>query len=158
MRRLSRQLGVTLIELLVTLTVIGVLATQGLPAYSSYVQNAKLREGATIVSTTLVGARDDAKTRGITTTVVSTGAALAVTQMDSGVLSTLRTVSLPAGALASVFTVNFGASGRTDPFGTEMQTRVTLGATGACTADVRCPAVRVDAGGAISVCKEGVCE
>lgn len=62
MRRLS-QLGVTLIELMITLAVLGILVVLALPGYSRWIQNAKIRTASDAILNGLQLARAEAVQR-----------------------------------------------------------------------------------------------
>ncbi len=63
MLSLSRQNGVTLIELMIGLTVFGILMFLGLPSYSAWIQNTKIRNAAESVQNGLQLARSEAVRR-----------------------------------------------------------------------------------------------
>jgi type IV fimbrial biogenesis protein FimT len=63
----------------------------------------------------------------------------------------LRTRALTGGVSAATGTVDFGSEGRPVPFGTAVSINLAT-AAGTCSSDMRCPGLRVDAGGAIRLC------
>lgn len=149
------QRGLTLIELLVTVTIIGLLALKGLPELSNYLANAKLRETANNAVTAAAFARNEAIKRNATVNLVSTGTSMAVVDTSSG--ATVRTYPLTPTTQLPAFTARFDSAGRLLPFGTEVQAQVTSTSAGSCGQDIRCPTVRLESGGAASICKEGAC-
>ena len=131
MRRLrSRARGMTLIELMVGLAVMAVLATAAAPFLGDMVANSRLREaGNLLFGETLLP---------LDMTVPATPAVL-------------RARTLPGAVQAPAKTFDFGPEGRPAPFGTAVS--VNLAAAGAtCSDDLRCPGLRVDAGGAVRLC------
>lgn len=157
MRLLNRRRaqGVTLIEVLVGITILGILAMQGFPALSSYLANARLRESANTVMAVATFARNEAIKRNLTVTLVSDGKTLKVTEAAGA--SPIKTLDLPVSTQIGAFTANFDSAGRLLPFGTDVQAQVTGADPAACGEDIRCPTVHLEAGGAVSLCKEGAC-
>jgi type IV fimbrial biogenesis protein FimT len=149
-------MGFTLIEMMVTIAIIGILAMAALPAFASYVANAQLREAANVVVANAMWARNEAIKLNSTTTLTLSGGSIRVTTTDSSAPSVLRTVPLAGNVKSADFAASFDSAGRLAPFGTQLT--LALNSTKyACSDDVRCPAVRFDAGGAVSICSTGVC-
>lgn len=152
-----RMRGFSLIEVLVALTILGILAAKGFPALSNYLANARIREGANAVIATAALARNEAIKRNLTVTLASDGQALKVTVGSGGAATVLKTLNLPDATRVAEFTASFDSAGRLLPFGTEVQAQVSGLDPAACGEDVRCPTVRLESGGAVSLCKAGAC-
>jgi type IV fimbrial biogenesis protein FimT len=60
-----KELGLTLVELLVTIAVIGVLATLAIPSYMAWIQNSRIRTAAESIQTGLQMARAEAVSRNV---------------------------------------------------------------------------------------------
>jgi type IV fimbrial biogenesis protein FimT len=58
-----KELGLTLVELLVTIAVIGVLATLAIPSYTAWIQNSRIRTAAESIQTGIQMARAEAVSR-----------------------------------------------------------------------------------------------
>jgi prepilin-type N-terminal cleavage/methylation domain-containing protein len=157
MTRTSRQGGFTLIEALVVVTVLALLATKGVPALSSYMSNSRLRETANVVVTTAALARNEAIKRNATVRLSSDGSTLTMTQGSGVTLTTIQTVPITPGSRVAEFTAAFDSLGRLTPFGTEVQAAVDPGSDLACTDEILCPVVRIEAGGVVSLCRTGSC-
>lgn len=152
-RRLRR--GLTLIELMVALAITAILATAATPFLGDYVANSRLREGGNTLFAEALFAQSEAIKRNATVRVVVNNQLVSLTDMSSGGTGTLiRTTPLPQPVLAATaVTFNLGSDGRPQPFGTNVS--VDLKADGqTCTSDRRCPGLRIDAGGAIRLCKD----
>ena len=79
--------------------------------------------------------------------------ATSVKVIDIGVQpeATLRERSLGGDIVADVATVDFGSTGTPLPFGTDAAINVNKSGV-TCSADLRCPGLRVDGGGGIRLC------
>jgi type IV fimbrial biogenesis protein FimT len=146
--------GVTLIELMVGLAIGALLLLAAAPFYGDYIQNSRLREaGHTLFSESLF-AQSEAIKRNATVRVNVAGATVQTRDMSIGAPAgtVIREIALASPVTAAVNTVfDFGSDGRPAPFGTNVAVNlITPGAV--CSADLRCPGLRVEAGGAARLC------
>jgi len=154
MRYLNGQRGVTLIELMVTIAIGGILLTAGAPKLADYIANSRLRAaGEAVLSQTLYAQQEAIKRNGVVRLLVS-GSSLQVSDQSTTPATPLRTQQLPDGIAAdAVVTLNFGSFGRPATFGNSYV--VGLSAPGiTCSKDYRCPSVRVDVGGGVRLCSD----
>lgn len=155
MRLILGARGFTLIELLVTLAIAAILLTMGTPLLGDYMVNSRLREGGNAVLAEALFAQSEAIKRNGPVQLSVSGSQLRVRDMTAEGLAAdpagpvLRENRLPDGISATAdATVLFSGEGRTSPFGTDYA--VDLHKAGiTCSADYRCPGLRVDAGGAM---------
>lgn len=158
MRQLSNpSKGFTLIEMMVSVTIVGILAAAALPAFAAYVANAQLREAANVVLANALWARSEAIKRNASATLTVSGGLVQVSTTDNNIPAVLRNVPLAGNVQSPDFSVRFDSAGRLAPSGTEL-ILVLNSSKLACSDDVRCPAVRFDAGGVVSICSTGVCQ
>ncbi|MBK9359798.1 MAG: GspH/FimT family pseudopilin [Rubrivivax sp.] len=144
--------GVTLIELMVGLAVLAVLVAAAAPYMGDMVMNSRLRESGNLLFAETLIAQSEAIKRN-TNVRVSTGAdTVQVHDMTTpGAPVLLRARSFTDGVTAPVGNFTFGPEGRPAPFGTAVS--INLSMTGAtCSTELRCPGLRVDAGGAARLC------
>jgi type IV fimbrial biogenesis protein FimT len=118
-----------------------------------------LREsGHTLLTETLL-AQSEAVKRNTTVRLATSGASIQVLDISNpGSPVLLRERSLLGAVQAPVTSFDLGPEGRPEPFGTSVA--VNLSMTGqTCSANVRCPGLRIDAGGATRLCADhtGVC-
>lgn len=115
-----RARGFTLPELLIVVTVLGVLLAAGLPAFGEFVRNQRVKTASFDIFSSLVVARSEAITRNASVTVSPTGGAWtngwSVTDSGGTVLRTMGavpnvTITGPAGGPAPTSVV-FRGSGR----------------------------------------------
>jgi type IV fimbrial biogenesis protein FimT len=154
MRRLIDQRGVTLIELVVGIAVLAVLAATAAPYMGDFVINSRLRESGNLLFTETLVAQSEAVKRNTTVRVSTNGAAVQVLDMslpDAPVV--LRTRAMTQNVTAPVTTFDFGPEGRPAPFGTAVAVNLSMIGT-TCSSDLRCPGLRVDAGGAMRLCPD----
>lgn len=154
MRRLTRPRGFTLVETLVTLSIFGLLAMAAVPVFHDYLANSKLREGGNAVLSEALWAQAEAvkRNRQVRMTVLAGSATIRLVDMQDNV--ELRVRRMPDGLSAggNDASVTFGASGRPVPFGTAVNIDLRLD-NFSCSADIRCPGLRVDGGGGMQLCK-----
>jgi len=150
MRHLT-QAGFTLIELMVTLSIGVFLVGLASPYFGEYISNSRLREGGNALLAEALFAQSEAlKRNGPVRMQVS---ATSVKVIDIGVqpAATLRERALSGDIVADVATVDFGSTGTPLPFGTDAA--INVGKSGiTCSAEVRCPGLRIDGGGGIRLC------
>ena len=146
------RLGLTLVELMVGLTIAGLLAITAMPHFADYSQNARLREGGHLLLAEAMAAQSEAikrNSRMRLSASSSTVQLLDLADLTQPVL--VRESSLSNGLTAETASIDFGSDGRTLPFGTVGA--IDLSITGmTCSSDLRCPGLRVDAGGTTRLC------
>ncbi len=147
--------GFTLIELLIAVAIGALLLTLGVPFFGDYVANARLREGGSAVHAETLHAQSEAIRRNATVRLTVDGATMRLLDMSTGGAGTLiRSTLLPDPVqFTAAADLDFGSDGRPVPFGTSYA--VDLTATGeTCSAERRCPGLRVDAGGGVRLCAD----
>lgn len=151
-RRRSR--GFTLIETLVTLSIFGLLAMAAVPVFHDYLANSKLREGGNaLLSEALYAQAEAVKRNGrVSLTMLASSSTIVIFDVQNNV--ELRRRRAPDGLSAGGNDVGvvFGGSGRPVPFGTAVAINLRLD-NFTCSADIRCPGLRVDGGGGMQLCK-----
>lgn len=141
----------TLIELMVGLAITVLLATAAAPYFADYGINSRLREGGNTVLSEALFAQSEAIKRNRVMRLSTAGAAVQV--LDMTVPATpvvLRERTLAGGVAAATATVDFSSQGWPVGF-TAASINLSLGGV-ACSSDLRCPGLRVDAGGALRLC------
>jgi type IV fimbrial biogenesis protein FimT len=151
-----RQAGMTLIELLIGLAIAAALAVAAAPSFTQYIANSKLREGGNLLLAEALMAQSEAIKRNRTVRVSSNGSLVQVLDMaDPDAPVVLREQTLSNGVSANETTVDFGSEGRPVPFGTAGAINISMSGV-TCSGDLRCPGLRVDAGGAIRLCGDRI--
>ena len=159
MPSLRRQAGLTLIEVMVGLGIAAALAVTAAPHFSEYTTNSRLRSSGNLLMSEALLAQSEAIKRNRTVRLaVSSGTVqvLDMTVPSSPVV--LRERSLAPGVTAAVTTttsgistLDFGSEGRPMSFGTSVSIDISMSGV-TCSSDMRCPGLRVDAGGAVKLC------
>ena len=146
------RIGLTLVELMVGLTIAGLLAITAMPHFADYSQNARLREGGHLLLAEAMAAQSEAIKRNSRMRLSAsrtTVQLLDLADLTQPVL--VRESSLSNGLTAETASIDFGSDGRTLPFGTVGA--IDLSITGmSCSSELRCPGLRVDAGGTARLC------
>lgn len=160
--RRAASLGLTLIELLVGIAVMAVLASAAAPFFGDMVVNSRLREAGNLVLTETLMAQSEAIKRNTVVRVALNGSTVQVQDMTVPAAPVvLRTRTLVQSVVFQRILVqgqpepapgfDFGPEGRPAPFGTAISVDMAVGGQ-SCSADVRCPGLRVDAGGGVRLC------
>jgi type IV fimbrial biogenesis protein FimT len=146
----------TMIELVVGLAIAALLSMSAAPFFAEYTTNSKLREGGNLLLAETLLAQSEAIKRNRTVRVSSNGAAIQVFDMNDPLNPVLlRERALSRNVTAGTTTIDFGSEGRPMPFGTAGTMNISM--TGiTCTGDLRCPGLRVDAGGAVRLCGDRI--
>lgn len=149
-RQLTRaRRGITMIEVMVSMSILAVMLAAGMPYYAEYASNAKLREGGMALFTEAMAAQSEAIRRNTQITLTVNGTGITVTNPGNGD-AVLRTRDLGRDLYASFNTVTFTGSGAVlAGVGVEMPLYLL---TNACSAEVRCPKLRVEPGGGLKLC------
>jgi type IV fimbrial biogenesis protein FimT len=146
--------GLTLIELMVGLAIAALLALAAAPAFGDYVANSRLREAGNLVFTEALAAQSEAIKRNTTVRLETDGVQVRVIDLsDAAAPVTLRERTLPGGVEAEAADVDFGSEGRLAPFGTTAAVNLTKSGI-TCSAETRCPGLRVDGGGQVRLCSD----
>ena len=158
MRRLNpavtrwRARGVTLIELMVGLAVLAVLVATAAPFMGDMVVNSRLRESGNLLFGESLIAQSEAIKRNTTVRVSTNGNSVQVLDMTVPAAPVvLRQRNMTGNVVAPTATFDLGPEGRPAPFGTAVSINLSM-STGTCSTELRCPGLRVDAGGAIRLC------
>ncbi len=155
MRHLSarpRARGLTLIELMVALTIAGVLAVAAAPFFGDYIRNSRLRESGNTVFGEALFAQSEAIKRNTTIRLSTTGSTVQVLDMTAPLAPVvLRERTLADGVSIATATLDFGGEGRPTPFGSTASINLSH-STATCSSETRCPGLRIDAGGATRLC------
>ena len=151
MKQRASQLGLSLIELMITVAIGGVLLTAASPYMSEFIANSRLRESGNLLLTETLIAQSEAIKRNTRVRLATAGNTIQVLDITTPALPVvLRERSTTGGALLPTANIEFGSEGRPVPFGTSAQIDVTN--PQGCSADLRCPGLRVEAGGAVRLC------
>jgi type IV fimbrial biogenesis protein FimT len=152
MRRLNPQRGLTLIEAVVGLGIAAFLAITAAPYFADYAANSRLREGGHVLYAESLAAQAEAVKRNGTVRLSVDGGTVQV--LDMAVPATpvvLRERLLSSSVTATTTTIDFNAEGRPLPFPSTASVNLSYSGV-SCSADYRCPGLRVEAGGSIRLC------
>ncbi len=156
MRQLSAKpaRGMTLIELMVGLSISAVLALAAMPFLGDYIANSRLREAGHALYSETLFAQSEAQKRNVRVRLQLQGSTVRTLDMSAGGAGVLLRefgFAAPVVAAANV-DFDFGSNGR--PVAA-VDLGANLAITGqSCSADRRCPGLRVDAGGAVRLCSD----
>lgn len=140
--------GVTLIESMVALTISAILMCSGLPAFTDYLRNAKLREAGNALLADALLARSESIRRNGTVQLLTVGSSVTISY--AGAASGVdRQRALPDGVSATTSTISFGSDGRV-PADATVKTQ--LSGVECSSSGVRCPVLQIDSGGGIRLC------
>jgi type IV fimbrial biogenesis protein FimT len=147
------QRGLTLIELMITLTVALIIALVGAPFFGDYVANSRLREGGNTLFGEAMFAQSEAIKRNAQVRLTIDGSTLQTLDLSAGEPGVeLRRTTIAAGvAPAASASATFDSDGRPTPFGTAVAVNLGMSSI-SCSDTYRCPGLRIDAGGAIRLC------
>jgi type IV fimbrial biogenesis protein FimT len=150
-RPLAAARGLSLIELMVAFTIMGLLTMAAAPMFSDYGLNSRLREGGNLLLGEALFAQSEAIKRNNTVRLSTNAGSVTVSDMsDPANPVVLRTRTMSPGVTAANADVNFGSQGATVGFAAGS---INLAhATAACSSEHRCPGLRVDGGGGIRLC------
>jgi type IV fimbrial biogenesis protein FimT len=151
-RRRGGQRGLTIVELMVGLAIFAFLAVSAAPFFTDFTTNSRLRENGNLLYAEALAAQSEAVKRNAAVRLSTNGATVQVIdRADPANPVVLRERLLAGGVTASVATVDFGSEGRPMPFGTEASVDLST-AAGTCSDELRCPGLRIDAGGGVRLC------
>lgn len=144
--------GITLIELMMALVVGAILVAVGAPFFGDYIMNSRLREnGNLLLAEALIAQSEAIKRNGPVRLSTTAAGVIQVADMSGTDPVVLRERQTHASIALTAANLTFGASGRPVPFGSTAAIDVTS-ALITCSADLRCPGLRIDAGGAVRLC------
>ena len=144
--------GLTLIEVMVALTIGALLLATGAPYFGDFITNSRLRENGNLVLSEALIAQSEAIKRNTTVRLSVSGTTVQVLDVTVPATPvTLRDHQTSGGVTLPTATLNFGVEGRPVPFGTSVSIDLAAGGV-VCSNDLRCPRLRVEAGGAIKLC------
>ncbi|MCP5271655.1 MAG: GspH/FimT family pseudopilin [Burkholderiaceae bacterium] len=151
--------GLTLVELMVALAIAAMLAVAAAPSFTEYMANSRLREnGNSLYAQTLYAQSEAIKRNTVVRVAVADGSIIVSDRTDPDDPQTIKTTPLTNGIAAEAFTLDFGGEGRPVGFATAEVDFSHPSLT--CSSTIRCPGLRVDAGGGVRLCGDhtGSCE
>lgn len=151
--------GVTLVELMVGLAIAAILAVAAAPSFTEYLANSRLREnGHLLFSQTLLAQSEAIKRNTVVRVEVAAGEVVVSDRDDPDAPVELTRAAFSHGISAEAATIDFGGEGRPLAFADAAIdfSHPSL----SCSADIRCPGLRVDGGGGVRLCGDhtGACE
>ena len=153
------QRGLTLLELMVAITIGGLLLAAGAPQFADYLNNSRLREGGTGLQAETLFAQSEAIKRNRIVRLTTSGSTVQVLEANNtAAMTVLRERTLAGGVTAATATVDFTPRGypvdrSVVPSVDFVATSIDLALPGVtCSSDQRCPGLRVDAGGGVRLC------
>lgn len=160
MRRAFAQNGVTLIELLIGIVILGLLLALGLPSYAAWLQSTQIRTAAESVQNGLTLARAEAVRRNtaVSFTVTGNDWAVAVVGSATPLQSRAGTEGSPNAVITAPtnpYTITFNAFGRTTIAGGVATINITNPTGGACesaSGPMRCLNIMVQPSGQVRMC------
>lgn len=145
--------GITLVEVMVAIAVMALLATAAAPYLGDFVTNARMREAGNGLYAEALMAQSEAVKRNTTVRVTLGATTVQVFDLTTpGNPVLLRSRTVPQGAVLPAATFDFGPEGRPVPFGTSVSVNLSIAGGAGCSDDLRCPGLRIDAGGATRLC------
>ncbi|MBL8323574.1 MAG: GspH/FimT family pseudopilin [Rubrivivax sp.] len=158
-RRPAASRGLSLVELMVTVTVAGLLAMAASPHLADYMNNSRLREGGNVLQAEALFAQSEAIKRNRVVRMTTSGSTIQVLEaQDAAATTLLRERTLAGGVTAAAATVDFSPRGylvdrSVAPSVEFVAAAIDLSMPGVtCSSDQRCPGLRVDGGGGIRLC------
>jgi type IV fimbrial biogenesis protein FimT len=137
-------------ELMVTLAITGALLALATPYFAAYGLNSRLREGGNALLSEALAAQSEAIRRNTVVRLAVSGSSVQVIDMANAGVA-LRERHMGQGvSSASPVNVDFRSTGALVG-GAALQVNVVSEAA-VCSTDVRCPALKVEAGGGIKLC------
>jgi len=141
----------SMIEIMIGLAIAAVLMYGAAPFFSEFFSNARLREGGNMLISEALAAQSEAVKRNGIVRLSANGSTIEVIDRSGADPVVLRRVALADNVVAATVDIDFGSEGRPMPFGTAGAINVWISGQ-ACSTRVRCPGLRVDAGGALRLC------
>jgi type IV fimbrial biogenesis protein FimT len=146
--------GLTLIEVMVGLAIAASLLAAGVPYFVDYTINARLREAGHQLQAQALLVQREAIKQNLRGSLTVSGSQIRLHTWGADGRTLLTESQLPQGVTVTRSrTVIFGSDGRPWPFGAEWVVDLQH-SNGACSADRRCPSLRVDAGGVVRLCPD----
>jgi type IV fimbrial biogenesis protein FimT len=149
---LRAQRGLTLIELMVGLAIAAILALTAAPFLGDYLANSRLRESGHALYTEALFAQSEAQKRNSPVGLRIEGSVIRSIDLAAagGAGVTIREFNFtPPVAAQAVAALDFSSNGR--PAAGNFAVNLVMEGS-ACSAERRCPGLRIDAGGAVRLC------
>jgi type IV fimbrial biogenesis protein FimT len=159
--RPAGQLGMTLIEIMITLAIMGILLMIGMPSFNTWIANTQVRTGAEGLTNGLQLARAEAVRRngniaftlgtntGWTVSVVSTGEVVQTRSEDDGSKQATVTIT-PVGA--TMLTFNGYGRVTTNADSSPAITQINVGSSTLAAAETRALRITLGSGGNVRMC------
>lgn len=151
-RPCARRQGLSLVELVVVLAILGLMLAAAAPSLADYATNSRLREsGHQLLGEALMAQSEAAKRNApVRLSLLASGVLQLHDLADPANPVLLRERRLAVGVTAAATSFTYRGDGR---LSTNAGVAIDLGLlVGSCSAELRCPGLRVDAGGPPRLC------